>query len=225
MVYISGDTHGFYHDFLKRLADNEVEPDSTVIITGDFGFTARPDDRDKQAAFLKLKKLPFQFCFADGNHEQFDVIYQCPVIEWCGGKVHKIADNIYHLCRGEFYVIEGKSYFILGGAYSIDKIFRCAGRTWFEQEQPSAEEYEHANRMLEKHNYTMDYVVTHTAPYSVIQTLGFSLFKEEAELDSYLERLKDCATYKRWFFGHYHMDKSLLRGKFTVVHEKMIRIE
>ncbi len=224
-IYVTGDVHGYITDLEQRIKDNNIELGSTIIVAGDFGFFPNPNNKDDQQSFNKLIQSDYLFCYADGNHEPFDLLYELPTESWCGGTIHRLADNVIHLCRGSVFTIENKRIFVMGGAYSIDKKYRIPGVNWFETEQPSQEEYEYANRYLEKCNYELDYVITHTAPYSLIHALGFSLFREESELDSYLERIKDSASFKKWLFGHYHMDKSLLRGRFTVVHEKMIKLE
>lgn len=72
----------------------------------------------------------------DGNHENFDLINEYPVEEWCGGKVHIIRcdkegkPKIIHLMRGQVFEIEGKKIFTVGGAYSIDKYMRTPHRSW-----------------------------------------------------------------------------------------------
>ena len=43
-----------------------------------------------------------------------------PITEWNGGKVHKIADNIIHLMRGQVFDIDGIRFFTMGGASSHD---------------------------------------------------------------------------------------------------------
>lgn len=34
-------------------------------------------------------------------------------------------------------------------------------------------------------------------------------FYEVNELTEFLERIKNSAVYKKWFFGHYHQDKTI----------------
>ena len=62
----------------------------------------------------------FTTLFVDGNHENFDRLYEYPVEEWHGGKVHKIRPSVIHLMRGQIFEIEGKSIFTFGGASSHD---------------------------------------------------------------------------------------------------------
>ena len=56
----------------------------------------------------------------DGKHENFTRLYNYPVEEWYGGKVHKIRDSVLHLMRGEIFNIDNKNFFTFGGAKSHD---------------------------------------------------------------------------------------------------------
>ena len=49
-----------------------------------------------------------------GNHENFTRLYNYPIEEWHGGKVHKIRDSVLHLMRGEIFDIDNKKAFIFG---------------------------------------------------------------------------------------------------------------
>ncbi len=53
--------------------------------------------------------------FIDGNHENFDMLYNLPIAEFGGGIVHKVDDGIYHLIRGEVYNIDEKKFLYLVG--------------------------------------------------------------------------------------------------------------
>lgn len=53
-----------------------------------------------------------------GNYENFDQLYNYPIEEWNGGKIHKINDSVFHLMRGQVFKIDGKSFFTFGGASS-----------------------------------------------------------------------------------------------------------
>ena len=80
--------------------------------------------------------------FIDGNHENFEQLNSYAVEQWNGGKVHIIEDNMIHLMRGQIFTIDGLKFFTFGGAYSIDKMSRAEGISWFPEEIPSREEYE-----------------------------------------------------------------------------------
>ena len=57
-----------------------------------------------------LDNKNFTTLFVDGNHENFTRLYNYPVEEWHGGKVHKIRDSVIHLMRGEIFDIDNKKY-------------------------------------------------------------------------------------------------------------------
>ena len=155
MIYITGDTHGEYDEFLNRVNQYQISKDDIVIVCGDFGFVW--DTPYHRYYLAKLTAEPFTIAFVDGNHEDFDLLYTYPVTTWNGGKVHKISDNIYHLMRGQCFVIEGKSFFVMGGAYSIDKAMRVEGRSWWKQELPNNIEYKIAEETLKSCDYKVDY--------------------------------------------------------------------
>ena len=164
MIYITGDTHGEYDNFLNRIYQHQISKDDTVIVCGDFGFVW---DTPYHRYFLaKLTAEPFTIAFVDGNHEDFDLLYSYPVVEWNEGTAHRVADNIYHLMRGQRFMIENKSFFTMGGAYSVDKAMRVEGKSWWKQELPNNEEYKIAERTLTACGYKVDYVLTHTVPQS-----------------------------------------------------------
>ena len=99
--------------------------------------------------------------FLDGNHENFDLLNQYPVVDYLGGKAHKISENIYHLMRGEIFTIDGNKYFCMGGAESTDKEGRQEHISWWKEEIPSYAEMKHGMDNLEKHNWEVDYILTH----------------------------------------------------------------
>ena len=121
MIYITGDCHGGFDRFENDKFSNLTKNDY-VIICGDFGGIL---DQNKRARYERkrikqLSKMKFTTLFVDGNHENFDRLYSYPIIEWHGGKVHKINSSIFHLMRGEIYEIDNKKIFAFGGASCHD---------------------------------------------------------------------------------------------------------
>lgn len=204
MLYITGDTHGDYNDFIDRTKKLELTPDDTVIICGDFGFIFIDD------YFLtKLVKLPWNIAFVDGNHENFDKLERYPVENWNGGKVHRIAKNIVHLMRGNVFSIEGKTFFCMGGAYSIDKAIRREGVSWWSRESPSNEEYRTASESLEKCGMTVDYILTHNIPEKGFYELGYCPDMHDRELVGFLQWVMETVSFKEWYAGHFHIDQTV----------------
>lgn len=221
MIYITGDTHGEYDKFLNRINQHKISNNDTVIICGDFGFVW---DTPYHCYFLaKLTIQPFTIAFVDGNHEDFDLLYTYPVVEWNGGKAHKVADNIYHLMRGQRFVIENSSFFTMGGAYSVDKAMRVEGKSWWKQELPSNEEYKIAEETLKACDYKVDYVLTHTVPQSVIHYLGVVPNQHDSELTGHFEWLYGKLKFDKWFAGHFHVNQ-LVKDNVQVLLDEVVCI-
>ena len=124
MIYITGDTHS---DFSKFTEENfpiqsEMTKDNYVIICGDFGgvWTFEEESSREKEALDWLNNKNFTTLFVDGNHENYTRLYNYPIEEWKGGKVHKIRDSVLHLMRGEIFDIDNKKIFAFGGARSHD---------------------------------------------------------------------------------------------------------
>ncbi len=222
MILITGDTHGDKSRFCdERLA--ELTANDYFIVCGDFGYIFRNNEEEK--LFLdSLESLPYTVLFVDGNHENFDAIYSYPTAEWHGGRVHNIRKNVLHLMRGEVFDIEGKTFFTMGGAYSIDKYMRREGYSWWRQEVPSNDEYANATKNLQAHSFSLDYVLTHTLPREMILRLGKYPDVHDAELTGFLEWVMYETRFRHWFCGHWHEDRELTE-KFTVLYFDTIRID
>lgn len=210
MIYITGDVHGDVNRFSPSFMPGEDTwtEENYVIVCGDFGFVFVDNDAEKSRLDFLAEK-PYTILWIDGNHENFDALYRYPVETWNGGSVHRIRNNILHLMRGQIFTVEGKTFFTFGGAYSIDRSMRIKGTSYWEEELPNREEYDEAIRSLKESHNTVDYILTHTAPREMIQRLGFYPDPRDMELTGFLEWIMYQVTYKQWFFGHFHEDKTL----------------
>lgn len=193
-----------------------------------------------------LDSRPFTTLFVCGNHENFDRLYQYPVEDWHGGKVHKIRDSVLHLMRGQVFEIEEKKIFSFGGASSHDiqggvlepddpefekkyaalsrgyLPFRINHWSWWKQELPSEEEMEEGRQNLEKHDNKVDFIVTHSCASSTQALLGHGLYSKDY-LNEYLEEIRQKCKFKKWFFGHYH-DNRNVNAEEILLWEQIIRI-
>ena len=210
MIYITGDTHipcDISKIGTKKFPDSKkLSKNDFIIICGDFGGVWNNDN--EELYWRKwLNNTTFTTLFVDGNHENFNLLNKFEIIDFCGGKVHKISDSIYHLMRGQIYEIEGNRFFTFGGASSHDKEYRIKDKNWWEEELPSNSEFDYAKTNLEAVAWNVDYIVTHCAPTSIQQIIN-SRFDTD-KLTDFFETIKEKATYKKWFFGHYHIDKTI----------------
>jgi hypothetical protein len=185
----------------KEMTDKDF-----LIICGDFGGVWCGDN--EELYWRKwLDKKNFTTLFIDGNHENFDMLGNFPIVDFCEGKAHQISNNIYHLMRGQIYTLDSKKIFTLGGASSHDKEFRKEGKSWWKEELPSKSEYNIATESLSKADRSVDIVITHSAPTS-IQRLITPIY-EENTLTDFLEDVNRRLKFNKWFFGHYHLDMTI----------------
>ena len=227
MIFVTGDTHG-QADFDKLLRFARENPNLTlndfVIIAGDFSAIWDKNTLDRE--LQPYRELPFTVLFADGNHENFDILNSYPEEVWRGGKVHKIAPNIIHLMRGQVFGIENITVFVFGGAASIDKEVRTEGVDWWRQEQPTQEELEEGLRNLKRHGCKVDYIITHTCceralRYPPLNTPEMQMQTFPANI--LLSEFDKTVEFKHWYFGHYHFDGEPT-DDMTVIYQKIIRL-
>ena len=230
MIYVTGDTHGdkdWSKIFLYHRA-HKLTKEDYMIICGDFGAIWSANGTD-EALLNRYAKLPFTVLFVDGNHENFDKLYEYPVETWHGGYVHKIRDNVLHLMRGNVFTIEDKTFFVMGGGTSIDKEWRLSYerehnayknkkpiKIWWEQEIPTLDEIALAKQNLEQHNHQVDYILTHTHANILMKDfLGFE--KENSVLNKFLDDLLFGVDYKHWYCGHFHIDQTCKKYKTIAI--------
>lgn len=247
MIYITGDTHSDFSRFTEENfpIQSEMTKDDYIIICGDFGgvWTFEEESKREKEALDWLNNKNFTTLFVDGNHENYTRLYNYPIEEWKGGKVHEIRDSVLHLMRGEIFDIDNKKIFAFGGARSHDiqdgilnldeeeriyeyrkrgAYFRIRDFSWWDLELPIEEEIQNGISNLEKVNYKVDYVISHCCPTS-IQALINSTYKRDI-LTDYLQQISEKCTFKRWYFGHYH-DYKQVNSQFTLLYEDIVPLE
>ena len=221
MIYITGDTHGEQNRLIHIFQNSGISwsANDYLIICGDFGFIF--SGKEYETVFLDYlaEKIAPTVLFIDGNHENFDLLNAYPVEIWRGGKIHKIRRNIIHLMRGQVFEIEGKSFFALGGAYSIDKRMRQENITWWEHEMPSQDEYDESIKNLAEHGNKVNYILSHTAPSETLVKLYIRNIAEELQLNTFLDYVRDIVVYDHWYFGHFHNDGYAWRNQTGVYYD------
>jgi len=223
VIYITGDLHGEIgiHKLNMRNFPQQksLTKNDYLIILGDFGLIWNNDVEEKYWQNW-LNNKNFTTLFIDGNHENFDLLNSMPEVEYMGGKAHQIKENIYHLMRGEIYIIEENKFFTFGGAMSTDKRDRKEYISWWKQEIPNWSEVENGFVNLEKNNWTVDYVLTHDAPNKAIYSLNTTLYQDEVK--AILNNFEEKIHCGKWYFGHHHIDKTI-DNKYISVYNDIIK--
>lgn len=116
MIYVTGDTHANIDieklNTTKFPQQKNLTKDDYLIICGDFGLCWDGSRREMWwQDWLTAKN--FTTLWIDGNHENFDMLYEFPLEDKFGGKVRQIAPDIYHLDRGQVLTIDGKKIFCM----------------------------------------------------------------------------------------------------------------
>lgn len=231
-IYITGDLHGEL-SLPSRLSGKkfpegkQMTKDDFVIIAGDFGVIWDNNPYNKTEIYLLnwLDERKWTTIFIDGNHENFFRLSLFPIEERWGGKVRKINDSIFHLQRGEIFTLQEKKFFCFGGAESWDKDMRREGVSIWPEEVPNYEEKEYGLQNLKKHQYCVDYIVSHTIPKSIVKMIIGSDNANKGKKDStcdYLEQIAQQVQYERFFCGHMHTDQEI--GKFRLLYKDIVPI-
>lgn len=212
---ITGDCHGNFSR-LKNL-DKKIQKDNNIaiIILGDVGINIFLNENDNYIKNFLSEKYNITFYCLHGNHEarptdlsNIQLIYDDNIkgevyIEPKWNKIRYLKDwGIYQM--GKYKVA------VIGGAYSVDKFWRLQQRLpWFANEQLTEEEIFQCKTDL--YNKNVDFVLTHTCPYSIRPTDLFLNMIDQTTVDNTMEKfLDDIANninWKIWCFGHYHDDR------------------
>ena len=246
MIYVTGDIHGGI-DIEKLSGKNfpagkKLSRDDFVIICGDFGLPFLPSDAYPENEFVAnkharssgssyrywikwLSERPFTVLWVDGNHDNHPFWYEQPVSEWNGGlvNIHPEAENVIHLKRGEYYEIDGHTFWTMGGAMSHDKEYRTEGYSWWKEEIPSYQEMTHGIDTLEKHGNKVDYILTHTMPQTLVPAVMGAYYDSEPTRN-YLDGIYTGTDFKYWFCGHFHIDSDAPAYKIRVLYEDIIAL-
>ena len=219
-----------------------------VIQCGDFGIVwCNEESKEEKYKLDWLNSKNFTTVFVDGNHDNIPRLDSYPIKEWCGGLVNEIRPRVLRLRRGEVYTIAGHKFFAFGGASSHDisdgildindpninqqikqmkyegkYMYRIKGFTYRTEELPSKEEMQNGISNLEKHNWQVDYIITHSPPASVIALLGHGFYEQDI-LTKYLEEIRCKLDFKRHFMGHMHVNKAV-NDRDIILYEQIIRI-
>lgn len=227
MIYVTGDTHGeIDFDKLEKLKKKKLSYKDILIILGDCGICWSPSDLNKKLELYR--SLHCTIIFLDGNHENFDMLESLPVIERYGALMHKVDQHIYHVMRGEIMEIDKIKFLCIGGAHSIDIMWRVPGISWWPRENIEERDINNAKKRLEKNNNHVDFVLTHCIDSSTVT----KIFKFEKDSSTnQLKFIDRTVKYKYWLFGHYHYDFWLDKKKlcmyqdiYQINKEKLIKI-
>lgn len=230
MMYITGDKHCNFKLLMCKMEGINLSSEDTLIILGDVGINYLGGVEDNFAK-EKLSKLTCNILCVHGNHEMrpwHNVMHQKK--EWNGGIVYFDDNypNILFAEDGSIFTLENKKYITIGGAYSVDKSYRLIkGYRWFDDEQPTENIKHYVEEQLEKENWQIDFVLSHTCPYGYIPREMFISELNQSKVDNtteeWLDRIESKLNYIKWFCGHFHTEKTV--DKIMFMYENIVAMD
>lgn len=232
MFYITGDTHGKFSRIEKFCKRYNTTQDDILIILGDAGINYNSAKADLMKKHF-LQSLPITLFAIHGNHENRPTnIMSYSEKLWHDGLVYYEENypNILFGKDGEIYDFDGKKVIVIGGAYSVDKYQRLAyGYPWYYDEQPSDEIKDFVEKQLDKHNWNIDIILSHTSPicYEPKEAFlpGLDQSKVDKSTEMWLGSIEYKLNYKKWYCGHYHIEKKIDKIEFMFENYDILKIE
>lgn len=210
-IALAGDWHADTRHGVAAI-EHAARRNATVLIhLGDFGY--RFTDMYLDTLDDTLRRCGLVLGFVDGNHEDFDRLLAYPLAD---SGLRYLRERIVHLPRGWRWSWGSTQCLALGGAYSIDRILRVEGTSWWPQEAITVEEAETAVA-----GGTADAMFCHDCPAGVVvpgrprERYGFppsEVAASQANRDR-LRRVVDQVRPARLWHGHFHQrHQALLEG-------------
>ena len=220
---IIGDIHG-NSDPLLYWAD--CYKHDILIIAGDAGLLFGNFNNTEICNIFKKQFPQKKVLIVPGNHEDYDQIYALPQTTVFGAKAYKLSNNFYYIDRGEILSINNKTFLCIGGADSIDKLWRLdymrdnpGSKIWWQQEQITQPDIDNALRNCAKYNYKVDYVISHEVPIRVKAEILHNFNYSSANSATLLWDLANQIEFSMWYCGHLHLSWRSTIGdmNFTVL--------
>ena len=219
MVYITGDTHGGTSKILSMINRFSMSEDDIIIILGDAGYNYYCDERD-YITKDKLKGIkPTIFCI-QGNHEcRPEHIKSYKTKQWHNGIVWYEDEypNLLFARDGDVFDFCGLKCLVIGGAYSVDKIWRIVRNVnWWPDEQPN--DCIKKKCEMEVAAEHIDVVLSHTCPMKYEPTDTFIPGIDQSAVDKsteeWLDNIENKLEYKAWYCGHFHINRDIEKVHF-----------
>lgn len=156
VVAVAGDWHGNYAWTKKAIAAiAAADPAVTTILhAGDFwpsrDYLALVDAACQRAGIERV-------LVTGGNHEPWGELQ--PLLDAAGGAPVQLSDVVHFLPRPYRFTIAGAEILSLGGAASVDRLWRVPGKEWWQEEQITDQMVQDAIA-----GGTADVMITHETP-------------------------------------------------------------
>ncbi len=206
-IAVAGDWHGnsvWGYDACRLAV---LSGASAIVHLGDFGYYFRPQYLKNLDYALGDDAVPL--LFVDGNHEDHRWLAQQPVDE---RGLRRLSDWVWHMPRGFRWTWAGLRFVALGGAHSVDGIWRRErNQLWQREERITI-----ADVTRTVAGGRADVLVSHDCPAGV-PIPGVDIDREQpppwpqiellraAEHRGILRGVVEAVQPRRIWHGHYHV--------------------
>lgn len=176
-----GDVHGKFKDYKRKIRAFESEhPEGHSIQLGDFGFRTQHQSMRHGSIDTNKHKVLF------GNHDDYRFV----------GSRHSLGN----------FGMTRENIFYIRGAYSIDKVHRIEGKSWWPEEELNYSQF-----LAAYDEYTKikpRFVISHDAPSRVVHEL-FGIhtvnYGHHSQTQNSLQHFFEAHQPEVWVFGHHHI--------------------
>ncbi|MDD4222369.1 MAG: hypothetical protein WCQ63_00315 [Methanomethylophilus sp.] len=226
MILLTGGTWG--PDGLDRLEHGalaDLTKDDFLIILGDCGAMAPRVDRE--AVVRCYRALPCSVLYLDGSRDDYDTLSDYPPFRWNGGLIQVISRGILHLMRGQVFRLDGKTFFVAGGAATLDRSESDKYWDWWPEQDPGPADWEAAETALNACDRQVDYVLSCDCPVrwrAEVAVCDPTAAESPSEASRWLDGLEPTINYRHWFFGNYAADTEVAGGRAQCVCRQVVRL-
>lgn len=266
MLYVTGDVHGQFvskFSFKHNPSMRELDENDILIVLGDCGVPWSNPDLHFYDAFTTpnsfeqdryvlnwMEQQKYTWLLIAGNHENYDLIKQMPVIEKYNGRVRqmsylgKVYDNIFIVDTPQILTLQKEKCLIIPGAESHDydrildidkytkriirsnkdKLYRVNHFTWWEDEKVD----QGAVLDLISNGLKVDFILSHDAPAAVLTSWkpsGAPARINPTDSELFLEEVRQTVEYDVWLHGHLHDYIELPHYKTLGLYNDVFRVE
>lgn len=156
-------------------------------------------------------------------------IYRTIERHW--GKVpdnFKIDKMIYQACNYTFGISVPNKVKLLNWMTEVYNSLPNSVKFWWDNEQPSKSTKQHVENQLEKNNWTVDVVLTHTCPFDFepvdMFISGIDQDSVDDSTEKWLQEIERKLNYKHWYAGHFHIDRKV-NDKFALMFNDFVKLK
>lgn len=206
-VMCVGDIHGnikWFREFFHQIVS--VHQPDVLFQVGDFSLSWT--NTPIEPFFDQCAELAAQYgttiYFLDGNHENFDIIYDRYVKDKWDDFTQIREDLLLYVPRGHVWAWGDVKFMAFGGAYTVNQTKYTKFVDYFPQEEPTQDEIDRA-----KFNGKVDVLLTHEVPKGpkyMDFVYGLDTNPDSDRVRRQLTSVAKSAQPKMIIHGHHHVN-------------------